>query len=299
MAQLTRRLLQTGQRLIAIAGLATLTSSFAVLAVQGATMPAISAVKQTDTESTAVGDSFERRFCPEDLTASFDALVTQSRFRTANWGIAVYWLEQKSWLYTHNAEQLLVPASNIKLLTSAAAMQAIAAHTPAAIWDFRDDLNLVNRHSNNARADEMLRRIGGQSRVRTMLAPLGVDPASYVQADGSGLSRRNRAQPLAFVALLKGMYEADDSGLFYESLPVGGFTGTLSNRFQATAAQGKVHAKTGTLNGVRALSGYLETEDYGTVIFSIIVNQPGQSGRVMLDTIDNMVLLMTQLETCD
>ncbi|MEM6714679.1 MAG: D-alanyl-D-alanine carboxypeptidase, partial [Cyanobacteria bacterium P01_C01_bin.147] len=181
----------------------------------------------------------------------------------------------------------------------AAAIRAIVEQAPERLWNFRDDLNLVNRDSNNARADELLRSLGGQSRVKAMLESLGVDSDSYVQADGSGLSRSNKAEPSTFVTLLKAMYETDDSGLFYDSLPVGGVTGTLRNRFKGTAVQGKVHAKTGTLRGVRALSGYLETDDYGTVIFSIMVNQPGQSGRTMLAAIDEMVLTMAQLESCE
>ena len=223
----------------------------------------------------------------------------RSQFATAAWGIEVYPLLEGRSLYIYNAQRLLIPASNIKLMTTAAAIQTIREQSPDGLWNFRDDLNLVNRNSNNARADEILRGIGGQSRVRLALAPLGVDPNTYIQADGSGLSRNNQAQPAAFVALLKGMYETDATGLFYESLPVGGVNGTLRNRFQGTAAQGKVRAKTGTLNGVRALSGYLETAQYGTVIFSIVINQPGQSGGVMLDAIDEMVLLMTQLEPCN
>ncbi|MEM9768426.1 MAG: D-alanyl-D-alanine carboxypeptidase [Cyanobacteria bacterium P01_D01_bin.71] len=299
MAQFTQRLLWAGHRLATISGIVALTSSFAIPTAQGAISSTTAATKQTAAEALIAEDLLEPRFCPENLAPMLDAIVAQPHFTTANWGIAIYPLEADHLLYAHNAKQKLIPASNIKLMTSAAAMQAIAAHSPAALWDFRHDLNLVNRDSNNAHADELLQRMGGQNRVRTMLEPLGVDPNSYVQADGSGLSRRNQAEPAAFVTLLKGMHEGDESGLFYESLPVGGVTGTLRHRFEHTAAHGKVHAKTGTLRGVRALSGYLETDQYGTVVFSIIVNQPGQSGRVMLDAIDDMVLLMTQLEPCD
>lgn len=296
MAQLTRRLLQTGQRFAAIAGMTLLTSGLGGLSAAATPFSTADNLLEASDRTEL---SFDPRFCPDDLAPALDRIVGRSTFATAHWGVAVYPLKDERLLYAHNAERYLIPASNIKLMTTAAAMQAIAAHGPENLWDFRDALNLVNRDSNNARADAMLRNVGGQSRVRTILEPLGVDPSSYVQADGSGLSRRNQAEPAAFIALLKGMHESDDSGLFYESLPVGGYTGTLRNRFAGTRVQGKVHAKTGTLRGVRALSGYLETEDYGTVIFSIMVNQSGQSGRVMLDAIDEMVLTMSQLESCD
>lgn len=299
MAPFFHRRWRRWHRLSAIASATLLTSWLGTMTGAAAISESAPANPPVTPVSELAGQQLRAQFCPEDLAPAMAAIVGRSQFATAAWGIAVSPLSADQSLYTHNAEQLLIPASNIKLMTTAAAIQAILEQAPDRLWNFRDDLNLVNRNSNNARADALLQSMGGQSRVRTMLEPLGVDPNSYIQADGSGLSRRNKAQPAAFVALLKGMYETDESGLFYDSLPVGGVNGTLRNRFKGTAAQGRVHAKTGTLRGVRALSGYLETADYGTVIFSIVINQPGQSGSVMLDAIDEMVLTMAQLESCE
>lgn len=298
---MTRFIQQLSKRGLTIAAItsATLFTSWLNQPVAAITAPAAAAGATLPTSDVQADRRFANQFCPEDLAPAIDAIVRRSQFATADWGIEVYALTDEQSLYAHNSQRFLIPASNIKLLTTAAAIHAILDQAPDRLWTFRDDLNLVNRDSNNARADELLQSLGGQSRVKAMLAPLGVDPDSYVQADGSGLSRSNKAEPSTFVALLKGMYETDESGLFYDSLPIGGVNGTLRNRFQGTAAQGKVHAKTGTLRGVRALSGYLETNDYGTVIFSIMVNQPGQSGSTMLAAIDEMVLTMTQLESCD
>lgn len=284
-------------RRLAIAGVALLTALWT---------PAIArAALTTDSPATVnaeisqVPQQFgEAQFCAEDLPRAIDAVVGRPQFNTANWGIVVYPVNDGRTLYSRNANTMLIPASNTKLFTTAATIRILLERAPDALWEMTDDLNLVNRNSNNARADDLLRRIGGQYQVQAALEPLGVSPDGYVQADGSGLSRANRAQPATLVSLLKGMHEADSSGLFYSSLPVGGVNGTLRNRFQGTAAQGKLHAKTGTLRGVRALSGYLETDDYGTVIFSVLVNQSGQSGRVMLDAIDELVLLMAKLEAC-
>ncbi len=293
-------------RWLSIRGLSTVAIASAALLTSGLSQPlaAATAIPEApaDTLPTANAQAdrrFAHQFCPADLAPAIDAIVGRSQFATADWGIEVYALTDERALYTHNSQRFLIPASNVKLLTTAAAIQAILEQSPDRLWNFRDDLNLVNRDSNNARADELLRSIGGQSRVKAMLEPLGIDPDSYVQADGSGLSRSNKAEPSTFVTLLKVMHETDTSGLFYDSLPVGGVNGTLRNRFKGTPVQGKVHAKTGTLRGVRALSGYLETDDYGTVIFSIMVNQPGQSGRTMLAAIDEMVLTMAKLEACD
>lgn len=250
-------------------------------------------------EPVAVSQLFDTpQYCADDLSQALTNIVRQPQFSTANWGIFVSELDDPDAIYAYNSDTFLIPASNIKLFTTAAAMQIIAQRDPARLVNFRDDLTIINRNSNNARADNLLRTIGGQTQVQAALAPLGILPDDFVQADGSGLSRENKVKPQAVVTLLKGMYASDDSHLFYDSLPVGGVSGTLRNRFKGSPVQGRVHAKTGTLRGVRALSGYLETEEAGTVTFSIVVNQPGQSGRVMLDAIDAMVLQMAQLDDC-
>lgn len=237
--------------------------------------------------------------CPIDLAGAIAAIVESPRFATAQWGIVIEPLSEATPLYRHNPDASLIPASNIKLLTTAAALRVVSERAPESLAALEDWLTVVNRDSNNASADALLRRIGGQTVVRQVLAPLGVDPDSYQQVDGSGLSRSNRAEPSTFIALLKGMYSYDSSGLFYHSLAIAGVNGTLRNRFRDTAVQGRVHAKTGTLQGVKALSGYLENQDYGTIVFSIVVNQPNQSGQVLTQAIDQIVLQTAQVTRCE
>jgi D-alanyl-D-alanine carboxypeptidase/D-alanyl-D-alanine-endopeptidase (penicillin-binding protein 4) len=134
--------------------------------------------------------------------------------------------------------------------------------------------------------------------VQDTLSAFGIDPYSFRQVDGSGLSRYNMVQPTTMVEVLRMMRLADGQDLFYDSLPVAGVSGTLRRRFIGTPAQGRVRAKTGTLRGVRALSGYMDTPSGESVIFSILVNQPGQSGAVMIDAIDQIVLELTRLQPC-
>lgn len=273
-----------------------------------ASLPATMARASTEAETTQLSETVPHAldvsqfpgasFCPHHLDAVINAIVNRPQFATANWGIVIAPLSYETELYTHHSENFLIPASNVKLLTTAAAVQIIGERSPQTLPRFREQLDVINRHSNNARADELLRTIGGQHAVRVALSSLGVSPDGYQQVDGSGLSRSNKAKPSAFVSLLKAMHYEDESRIFYNSLPVGGVNGTLRNRFKGTLAQGKVHAKTGTLRGVRALSGYLETTDYGTVAFSIVVNQPGQTGSVLLRAIDEMVLQIARVETC-
>jgi D-alanyl-D-alanine carboxypeptidase/D-alanyl-D-alanine-endopeptidase (penicillin-binding protein 4) len=145
----------------------------------------------------------------------------------------------------------------------------------------------------------LFRGIGGSSAIQAALEPLGVTRGSFRQVDGSGLSRQNLATPRAIATTLRGMHSLGyGQEVFYRSLPVAGVSGTLTNRLRSTPAYGIVHAKTGTLNGVRALSGYVEHAQYGTLIASVLVNYPGQSGQVLLNGIDNIMVQITRQYSC-
>ena len=89
--------------------------------------------------------------------------------------------------------------------------------------------------------------------------------------DGSGLSRTNRASPRAVGKLLAGVLDHDADDAFHDSLPVVGREGTVRHRMRGTAAQGRCRAKTGTLTGVSALSGYCDRGG-NPVVFSILMN---------------------------
>ena len=95
-----------------------------------------------------------------------------------------------------------------------------------------------------------------------------------VVGDGSGLSHNNRVTTKMISDLLLYMHKHEDSDVFFDSLTIGGVDGTIRSRFKDVA--GKVRGKTGYISGVRALSGYIETDAGPTVIFSILYNKiPG------------------------
>lgn len=239
------------------------------------------------------------RLCPADLSAAIDPVISQPYFASAQWGILVKSLNSGEVLYSHNADHYFIPASNIKLLTTATALQMFDLRDFGAASGLLDEIRVINRDSDNYLADSLFRDLGGQLQVQTAMESLGVDPYGFRQVDGSGLSRYNMVQPATLVTLLERMRLVDSQDFFYQSLPVAGMTGTLRSRFSGTAAQGRVRAKTGTLNGVRALSGYMEAPSGESLVFSILVNQPGQSGSVMLGAIDEIVNRMTGLEQCE
>ena len=114
---------------------------------------------------------------------------------------------------------------------------------------------------------------GGETALRQVLEAFGVSRGAFTQSDGSGLSRYNLVTPTAFVQVLTAMARnAQLSAKWMAALPIGGADGTLQHRLTGTAAEGRVRAKTGSLSGVRALSGYVETATGEHLVFSFLAN---------------------------
>lgn len=182
----------------------------------------------------------------------------------------------------------------------------------------------TNRESNNLYAEVLLRLLGkvtdkvplpqtltgkmpvpqkdtgeiGLKELKTALTQLGVNPNSYILADGSGLSRHNLISPEALVQTLRLMANSPAASIYRQSLPIAGESGTLKNRLNSTPNRVILQAKTGTLSGVSALSGYIEVPDYEPLVFSIIVNQSDLSAASMRSATDEIVLLLNRLRRC-
>ncbi len=145
-------------------------------------------------------------------------------------------------------------------------------------------LVLMNKRSDNNVAEALLRtsahardRPGtaddGAEIVRERLTAWGIEAEPLRICDGSGLSRYNLLTPRALVAVLR--QAAQDPELaapITASLPVAGVDGTLGKRMRGTAAEGVVRAKTGSLRGVSALSGYVDGSQERILTFSFLVN---------------------------
>ena len=166
----------------------------------------------------------------------------------------------------------------------------------------------TNVPSNNFYAEMLLKDVGAQfggsgststgiSVVRQFASQQG---ARFAGENGSGLTRLNKASPASVVRLLDSMLEVDAKAppdaqaaqqtlrdAWVGSLAVAGRSGTVANRMRGTAASGNCHLKTGTLNGVSALSGYCfrgpEDADHA-VIFSLLMNKANVNrARVVQD----------------
>ncbi len=170
----------------------------------------------------------------------------------------------------------------------------VADYASPTMADIVQDTNVP---SNNYLAEMLLKDVGSQfgaggstaaglSVVRQFASKQG---ARFAGENGSGLTRRNKASPASVVRLLGSMLEIDANAdpdaqraqerlrdAWVDSLAVAGRSGTVARRMRGTAAAGNCRLKTGTLDGVSALSGYCfrggDDADHA-VIFSLLMNR--------------------------
>jgi D-alanyl-D-alanine carboxypeptidase/D-alanyl-D-alanine-endopeptidase (penicillin-binding protein 4) len=166
----------------------------------------------------------------------------------------------------------------------------------------RSLIQLTNVPSENFYAEMLIKALGarfgsggstaaGVAVVRDALSAFGVHPK---MVDGSGLSRVDKTTARQVVRLLQRMDAQETAATWRASLPVAGKTGTLKTRMRATAASGRCLAKTGTLIGVSALSGYCTTTGGQNVAFSFIENRVCTSCAKKVE--DRMVSAIARLD---
>ena len=161
----------------------------------------------------------------------------------------------------------------------------------------------TNQESNNLYAEVLLRLLGTSAvepsdMLTQILTDLGVNPEGYRLVDGSGLSRQNLLSPEAVVQTLQAMAQTPYASIYRDSLPTAGVSGTLQRRFQDSYLQGNLRAKTGTLQNVSALSGYLDMPSE-QLVFSIMLNQSNQPSDIGRAAIDEIVEVLSRLRFCE
>ena len=140
----------------------------------------------------------------------------------------------------------------------------------------------TNQHSDNALAEATLRMVGfqklgdqtlesGRSAVVEHLKASQFDTSGLSYIDGSGLSRSNLVTPISQVKFLTSLMDENYFKTYFDSLPVGGQSGTLKRMFYGEG-NGQIFAKTGTLNKVKTLAGYMKTNTGKTLVFSLLIN---------------------------
>jgi serine-type D-Ala-D-Ala carboxypeptidase/endopeptidase (penicillin-binding protein 4) len=163
-----------------------------------------------------------------------------------------------------------------------------------------EDVRVINKVSQNLHAEILLRLLGrekgtagtvegGREVIRGFLNKAGVSNDAYVFYDGSGLSRQNLVTPHAIVQLLRYAASQPWAASFRDTLPVAGLDGSLADRFKNGTAHGRVYGKTGSLGGVKTLSGYATTDSGDEIAFSILSNNFNLNPVRITDTIDLIV----------
>ena len=143
----------------------------------------------------------------------------------------------------------------------------------------------LNKTSNNFVAEQILKTLGAEAKgapgswakgvaaVEDFLAEAGVARGAYVMKNGSGLNDANRFSARQLVTVLRSMWSRFPLQAEYvASLPVAGRDGTLRYRLDGSEAAERVRAKTGTLDNVTSLSGYVQAASGRTYAFAVLAN---------------------------
>jgi D-alanyl-D-alanine carboxypeptidase/D-alanyl-D-alanine-endopeptidase (penicillin-binding protein 4) len=162
-----------------------------------------------------------------------------------------------------------------------------------------ENVVVTDKVSQNLHAEILLRLLGerygqdgsiveGARVVRAFALRAGVQPGDFFFYDGSGLSPDDRVTPRALTTLLRYAASQPWGAEYRSALPVGGVDGTLSGRFHRGVLYRHVSAKTGTLDEVNALSGYLRAASGQTLVFSILCNGHLPQAHGITSLIDSM-----------
>lgn len=166
--------------------------------------------------------------------------------------------------------------------------------------DLAEIIRDINKYSNNTMAQQLFLSLGAQFRtdadgddakaaqrvVRQWLAKKGITAPHLVMENGSGLSRAERVSAREMAQMLQAAWKSPYAAEFISSMPIAGKDGTMRKRLKTTAMNGQAHIKTGTLNTVRAISGFSRDSNGNTWAVVAILNDPRPWGAsAVLDQI--------------
>lgn len=147
-------------------------------------------------------------------------------------------------------------------------------------------IRLVNKYSNNVMTRSLLLTLGanqfgppgtqesGSNAVRAWLLDKDIDVRDFVLENGSGLSRSERATARSLVAVLDAAWHSPFMPEFAASLPIAAIDGTIRDRFRSPAMEGRLRLKTGRIDHVNALAGFVHATSGKTYIVAVILNHP-------------------------
>jgi serine-type D-Ala-D-Ala carboxypeptidase/endopeptidase (penicillin-binding protein 4) len=164
-------------------------------------------------------------------------------------------------------------------------------------------VRLTNKISQNLHAELLLRTVArekagfgsteaGLKIEQDLLKAAGAVDGDVMLSDGSGLARDDLVTPRAVVALLEYAAHQPWGAEYLSTLPIAGVDGTLENRMKQATGAAVIQAKTGSLEHVRAMSGYATTERGEHLVFALFANNGTQHGRDATATLDAIGMAM-------
>jgi D-alanyl-D-alanine carboxypeptidase/D-alanyl-D-alanine-endopeptidase (penicillin-binding protein 4) len=259
---------------------------------------------------TVSADGFHANLAVED-PAEFAAAAFKEALRSR--GIAVNGAPVSRHAYTdtianfadERGQPLKLVRSNLTTIAAPlAGHEALATRVSVPV---AQDVTVTNKLSQNLHAELLLRLLGkvnardgsfveGARVVRQFLVNAGIDDEDFFLYDGSGESPDDRIAPRAFTELLTYAAHQPWGAEWRDTLPIAGVDGTLLNRFKNSPLKTHLWAKTGTLNEVNSLSGYLTAASGKTLVFSILVNGHRPGSDAELKAIDRIAEAIAALE---
>jgi len=180
--------------------------------------------------------------------------------------------------------------------TTPATAKALAVHDSPALGEVIRD---INKYSNNVMARQVFLTLaaerpatpdGARRRIKAWLAEKGLTMPELVLDNGSGLSRSERISADSMSRLLLAAWKSPVMPELMSSLPLAGFDGTLKKRLDNSPATGRAHLKTGYLDGVRAVAGYvIDSHDKRWVVVFLINDPKFRLGKPAMDELLNWV----------
>jgi D-alanyl-D-alanine carboxypeptidase/D-alanyl-D-alanine-endopeptidase (penicillin-binding protein 4) len=255
------------------------------LTVAGGTRPRVHILRDDPLDPVRVEGRILRgsRDVWREMTVSVPAHFAVSVFRAA--------LEGRGIVVEGNLRVVREPTRSTLGRVTAPALgrpgaRVLARHVSNPLSSY---LAVINKESNNLFAELVFRTLGRtvegmgtpEASARAVAAALqatGVDLSGVVLADGSGLSAGNRVSASTFVSVLQRMASSSRWDAYWSSLPEAGRRGELGRMYSTPAAH-NLRAKTGTIEGVSALSGMVRTQDGERVVFSLLVNGTPSTSR--------------------
>lgn len=168
----------------------------------------------------------------------------------------------------------------------------LAAHESPPLADI---VREINKYSNNVMARQLFLTLdparpatpeGATRRIRGWLRDKGLDMPELILDNGSGLSRKERISADNLARLLQAAWQSPVMPELVASLPLAGVDGTLKKRLLNGAANGRAHLKTGYLDNVRALAGYVLDNSGKRWIVVFMINGPrARLGKPAMDAL--------------